>query len=487
MKLLKDILYKSHLLEVNGTTNLAIAGITADSRQVKKDMLFVAIRGLNNDGHIYIEKAIASGAIAIICEEFPVQLSSNVTFVKVQNAAQCLGFLAANFYDNPSSKLKVVGVTGTNGKTTTATLLFELFRKLGYSVGLLSTVVNKINATQIPSTHTTPDAIALNDLLNQMVEAGCSYCFMEVSSHAVVQQRIAGIAFKGAIFTNITRDHLDYHKTFKNYIEAKKAFFDLLPADSFALVNKDDPNGLFMLQNSKAKKFTYALKNTADFKCKILESSLAGFLLNIEGAETWVRLIGEFNAYNILAVYAAAILLKENKTNVLTTISILSAVEGRFQFVQGSNKVLGIVDYAHTPDAIENVLKTIASLRKGSETVFTIIGCGGNRDAGKRPLMGAIAAQLSDKIIFTSDNPRDEKPDEIVKQMQEGVNAADQKKVMINIDRLEAIRMACIMAKPGDIILLAGKGHEKYQEISGKKLPFDDFEILKNQLNLIVS
>jgi len=487
MKLLKDILYKTHLIEVNGSTNLAIAAIVSDSRKVVKDSLFVAVKGLSIDGHQFIDGAIKDGAIAVVCDEFPIQIQENVTYIKVSDSSNCLGVLASNFYDNPSEKLKLVGVTGTNGKTTVATLLFDLFRKLGYSVGLLSTVVNKINSNIIPSTHTTPDALTLNQLLNEMVLMGCSHCFMEVSSHAVVQNRIAGLHFKGAIFTNITRDHLDYHKTFKNYIEAKKGFFDQLPSEAFAIVNKDDANGLYMLQNTKAKKYTYALKNAADFKCKVLESSLSGLLLNIDGFETWVRLIGEFNAYNILAIYATSVLLKENKTNILTTISILSAVEGRFQFYESKSKILGVVDYAHTPDALENVLSTIEKVRTGKESVITVIGCGGDRDAGKRPMMGSLAARLSNKVILTSDNPRTEDPSAIVQQMLDGVNPVDEKKVMINTDRKEAIRMACIIAKPGDIILLAGKGHEKYQEIAGVKYPFDDFQNLKELLTTIES
>ncbi len=484
MKLLKDILYKAGLVEVVGSTNLAITSVVFDSRKIVKDCLYVAIKGANKDGHEFIKQAIEQGAAAVVCEELPETIIESASYVRVTNTSFALGIIASNFYDNPSSKLKLIGVTGTNGKTTTVTLLFHLFKTLGYKVGLLSTVKNQINSEVIPATHTTPDAVTLNELLKQMVERGCTMCFMEVSSHAVVQQRIIGLKFTGAVFTNITHDHLDYHKTFDEYIKAKKGFFDQLPDDAFALVNKDDSNGMVMLQNTKAKKKTYSMKAAADFKCKIMENQFAGLLLNIDGNEVWTKLIGTFNAYNTLAVYATAALLKENKTNILTTISNLNPVEGRFEYVRSDNGVTGVVDYAHTPDALQNVLNTINDLRTGNEQVITIVGCGGDRDAQKRPIMAKIACENSTKVILTSDNPRSEDPETIIKQMQKGVDPVGYKKTVSITDRLEAIKTACSMAKPGDIILLAGKGHETYQEIKGVKHPFDDMEILKQNLKL---
>jgi len=484
MKLLKDILYKAGLVEVIGSTNLAITSVCFDSRKADKDCLFVATRGTQSDGHKYIEQVIAAGAIAVICEELPANIDEKISYVRVHDSSYALGMIASNFYDNPSSKLKLVGVTGTNGKTTTVTLLFNLFKTLGYKVGLLSTVKNQISSEVIPATHTTPDAVRLNELLKQMVERGCQYCFMEVSSHAVVQHRITGLTFAGGVFTNITHDHLDYHKTFDEYIKAKKGFFDSLGEDAFALVNKDDANGIIMLQNTKATKKTYALKSNADFKCKIMENQFSGLLLNVDGSEVWTKLIGTFNAYNILAVYATATLLKENKVNILTTLSNLNSVEGRFEYVRTENGVVGIVDYAHTPDALMNVLNTVKDIRTGNEQVITIVGCGGDRDAQKRPLMAKIACELSTKVILTSDNPRSEDPEEILKQMQKGVEPHNYKKALTIVDRKEAIRTACAMAAPGDIILLAGKGHETYQEIKGVKHPFDDMEILKENLKI---
>ncbi|MFL5753036.1 MAG: UDP-N-acetylmuramoyl-L-alanyl-D-glutamate--2,6-diaminopimelate ligase [Bacteroidia bacterium] len=479
MKLLTDILYKAGLVEISGTTNIAVSAIAFDSRKVKKDSLFVATRGTAVDGHDFIPQAITLGAIAIVCEEFPGEKAEGVTYVKVKDSSYALGLIAANFYDNPSQKLKLVGVTGTNGKTTTVTLLFSLFRSLGYSVGLLSTVKNRINNEIVPATHTTPDAIALNELLNTMVEKGCQYAFMEVSSHAVVQHRIAGVQFAGGVFTNITHDHLDYHKTFDEYIKAKKSFFDQLSDEAFALTNKDDANGMVMLQNTKATKVTYAIRSIADHKCRVMENHLHGLLLNIDGQELWVKLIGSFNAYNVLAVYATAVLLKQDKTNVLTAISMLNPVEGRFQHMKSESGVIGIVDYAHTPDALKNVLETIKNIRTGNEQVITLVGCGGDRDATKRPIMAGIACQLSNKVILTSDNPRSEDPEEILNQMQKGLDPVEMRKVLRIADRKEAIKTACSLAKPGDIILLAGKGHETYQEIKGVKYPFDDYEILK--------
>lgn len=479
MKLLKDILYKTGLEEIRGTTNIAVSAVVFDSRNTRKDCLFVATRGTSVDGHLFINKAIEGGANAIVCEEFPDEQFENITYVKVKDASYALGIMASNFYDEPSTKLKLVGVTGTNGKTTTVTLLYNLFKSLGYTVGLISTVRNKIHNEVIPATHTTPDAVALNELLNKMVEKGCQYVFMEVSSHAVVQHRITGVTFAGAVFTNITHDHLDYHKTFDEYIKAKKGFFDKLNDEAFALTNKDDRNGLVMLQNTSAKKHSYALKSIADFKCRIIENHLHGLFLNIDGQEVWVKLIGNFNAYNVLAVYATAVLLKQDKTNVLTALSTLNAVEGRFQQLKSTTGITGIVDYAHTPDALKNVLETIKSLRTGNEQVITLVGCGGDRDAAKRPIMAQIACELSTKVILTSDNPRSEDPESILDQMQKGIDTVEMKKMLRISDRKEAIRTACSLAKPGDIILIAGKGHENYQEIKGVKHPFDDFEILK--------
>jgi len=485
LKLLSDILYKARIEEVIGSTHVAISSVTFDSRKVKKDTLFVATKGTATDGHKFIDAAIAAGAAAIVCEEVPEIRKENVSYVKVKDSTLALGYIACNYYDNPSRKLKLVGVTGTNGKTTTVTLLFNLFRALGYNAGLLSTVQNKINNEIIPATHTTPDALALNELLATMVEKGCEYAFMEVSSHAVAQNRIAGIEFTGAIFTNITHDHLDYHKTFDEYIKAKKRFFDQLPEEAFALTNKDDKNGLVMLQNTKAHKHTYSLLNVADYKCKIIENHLNGLLLNINSQEVWVKLIGTFNAYNVLAVYAAAHLLKQDKTNILTTLSNLNAVEGRFQYLKSETGIMGIVDYAHTPDALKNVLETIKDIRTGSEQVITLVGCGGDRDVTKRPLMANIACQYSNKVILTSDNPRSEDPDAILDQMQKGVDPVDMKKTLRISDRKEAIRTACSLAKKGDIILIAGKGHEKYQEIKGVKHPFDDMEIFKENIKAL--
>ncbi|HQQ93696.1 MAG TPA: UDP-N-acetylmuramoyl-L-alanyl-D-glutamate--2,6-diaminopimelate ligase [Bacteroidia bacterium] len=482
MKLLSDLLYKVRLEEVTGSTHMAISSIAFDSRKVKKDGLFVATAGINSDGHDFIEAAVEAGAIAILCEKPPQKKSEQVTYIKVADSSFALGIVACNFYDNPSEKLFLVGVTGTNGKTTTATLLFNLFKLQGYSVGLLSTVSNKINQTVIPATHTTPDALSLNELLNTMVQHGCEYVFMEVSSHAVVQNRIAGLQFSGGVFTNITHDHLDYHKTFDEYIKAKKRFFDMLPADAFALVNKDDRNGMIMLQNTRAQKFTFGLRTVADYKCKIIENHLNGLLLNINNKEVWVKLIGTFNAYNVLAVYAAAHLLKQDSTSILTALSNLASVEGRFQYIRSQNGMIGIVDYAHTPDALKNVLETIKDIRNGNEQVITLVGCGGDRDAAKRPVMAAIACEYSNKVILTSDNPRSEDPELILDQMQKGVSPADTNKTLRITDRKEAIRTACSLAKAGDIILIAGKGHEKYQEIKGVKQPFDDLEILKETI-----
>jgi UDP-N-acetylmuramoyl-L-alanyl-D-glutamate--2,6-diaminopimelate ligase len=421
MKLLKDILYKAGLVEVIGSTDISVSDVCFDSRKAGKDSLFIAIKGTQSDGHKFIAQVISSSATAVVCEALPVVKDSKVTYIKVKDCEYALGIIASNFYDNPSERIKLVGVTGTNGKTTTVTLLHNLFVSLGFKSGLISTVVNKIDNVEFPSTHTTPDAIQLNILMKRMVESACEYCFMEVSSHAVVQKRIAGLKFSGAVFTNITHDHLDYHKTFDEYIKAKKKLFDDLDADAFALVNKDDQNGMVMLQNTKAIKKTYALRSSADFKCKILESQFAGLFLNMDGVEMWSKLIGSFNASNLLAIYSTAILLGQDKLAVLTTLSNLSSVDGRFQQVKTNSGIVGIVDYAHTPDALLNVLKTIRDISSNDERIITVVGCGGDRDALKRPVMAQIACEESDKVILTSDNPRSEDPEEIIRQMQKGV------------------------------------------------------------------
>lgn len=482
MKTLKDILYKVALTEVAGTTDMAITEVHFDSRKVTPGSIFVAVKGAKSDGHLFIDACIEYGAVAIICEEIPADVKSGITYLRVKNSAEALGIVASNFYDQPSEKMKLVGVTGTNGKTTTVTLLFKLFRDLGHKAGLISTVQNQINDEVLPTNYTTPDALELNLLLAKMAESGCTHCFMEVSSHAVVQHRISGLKFSGAVFTNITHDHLDFHQTFDEYIKAKKKFFDDLPSSAFALVNKDDPHGTVMLQNTKAKKKTFALKSAADFTCKVMENSLMGLVLTINGKEVWTKLIGGFNAYNLLGIYATAILLGKDKEDVLKAISNLSAVEGRFQYVKASNGIIGIVDYAHTPDALENVLTTINEVRSPNEKIITVVGCGGNRDKTKRPIMAAIACEKSDKVIFTSDNPRSEEPETIIREMEVGINFSVKSKTISITDRREAIKTACHLAHKGDIILLAGKGHEKYQEIKGVKYPFDDMEILSDNL-----
>ena len=485
MKLLTEILYKVRIEEVVGSTHVAISTICFDSRQAEKFGLFVAISGTQNDGHKYISQVIDKGCNTVVCEILPDEIDEKVTYVKVKNSQSALAVMAANYYNHPSRKLKLIGITGTNGKTTSATLLYKLFSALGYKTGLISTVKNVIVNTEIIATHTTPDSLSLNKLLQEMLDAGVTHCFMEVSSHAVVQHRIDEIIFAGAAFTNITHDHLDYHLTFENYLAAKKGFFDMLPNAAFALSNKDDRNGTVILQNTKAKKHYYALQQMADFKCRIIESSFSGLMLSLNNTEVWLKLIGSFNAYNITMVYAIATLLGENKTNILTTLSTLNAVDGRFQFVKSDNGVIGIVDYAHTPDALDNVLKTINDIRTNNEQLITIVGCGGNRDALKRPIMAKIACQNSNKIILTSDNPRNENPEEILSQMQVGVEAQYTSKVLSIVDRRQAIKTACMLAKKGDIILVAGKGHEKYQEINGVKNHFDDVEELSNSFNEI--
>lgn len=479
MKELKDILYKVSITEVHGSTNIAVGQICFDSRKVLPGDVFVATRGVNADGHVFIEKALELGAVAVVCEILPEELRPNVSYVCVLDASIALGIMASNFYGDPSSKLTLVGVTGTNGKTSTATILFRVFRELGNHVGLLSTVQNQIDEDIIPSTHTTPDAVQLNALLAKMVESGCSYCFMEVSSHAVDQNRIAGLKFKGALFTNITHDHLDYHKTFRNYLQAKKKFFDQLPADAFAITNADDRNGSVMLQNTRAQSYSYALKVPADFKGKILENSFTGLVMIVDGEEMHSRLVGEFNAYNLLCVYGACLCLGVEKQEALRILSNMVSAEGRFDYVISPlDRIIGIVDYAHTPDALQKVLETIRNIRSGNEQLIAIVGCGGDRDAAKRPVMAQTACDLSDRVILTSDNPRSEDPDTIIREMESGLNPIQKKKAIAITDRKEAIRTACMLAKKGDIILVAGKGHEKYQEIKGVKYPFDDKEIL---------
>jgi len=485
VKLLKDILYKAGIEEVIGNTHLAVETICFDSRLAEKMSAFVAVRGTQTDGHLFIDKAIAQGSKIIVCEELPSNLVEGVTYVKVKNSAEALGVMASNYYDNPSEKLKLFGVTGTNGKTTVTTLLHRLYRAFGNKPGLISTVVNLIGTKEIPATHTTPDPVQLNRLLQQMVEEGCKYCFMEVSSHAIHQRRIAGLKFAGGIFTNITHDHLDYHKTFDNYIKAKKQFFDDTPADAFSLVNVDDVHGEIMVQNTKSKVYHFALRTDADFKAKILENHFQGLNLILDDREIWSKLIGKFNAYNLLATYAAAILLGEEKMEVLTMLSNLNPPSGRFQYIRSENGIIGIVDYAHTPDALKNVLSTIQEIRGGNEKVITVIGCGGDRDKTKRPEMAKIAADLSDRVMLTSDNPRSEEPEAIIKDMQAGLEITQQKKSLAITDRKEAIKAAASMAEPGDIILVAGKGHETYQEIKGERFDFDDMKILTEMLNLV--
>jgi UDP-N-acetylmuramoyl-L-alanyl-D-glutamate--2,6-diaminopimelate ligase len=482
---LQEILYGVTILKLVGVTNREVAALEFDSRKAGPGLVFFAIKGTITDGHKYIKQTIAAGVNVIVCEELPEEPEGDVTYIQVENANIALGIMAANFYGNPSTKLKLVGITGTNGKTTIATLLFKLFTELGYAVGLISTVENQIKETIIPATHTTPNPLALNSLLKQMVDAGCVYCFMEVSSHAVVQHRIEGLVFVGGVFSNITHDHLDFHKTFDNYIKAKKGFFDSLPKHAFALTNADDKNGLVMLQNTKASKKSYALKQMADFKAKVIENSFSGLNLEIDHLEVFFKLVGSFNAYNLLAVYGTAILLGEDKMNVLTVLSELSGAEGRFDYVANNQKIIGIVDYAHTPDAVQNVLSTIANIRKGTEQVITVIGCGGDRDTSKRPVMAQVACDWSDKVILTSDNPRTEDSNAILSEMEAGVSPTNRRKTLTITDRKEAIKTACHLAKPGDIILVAGKGHEKYQEINGVRYHFDDKEILTEQLNLI--
>lgn len=485
MKLLKDILYRVRIEQVVGSTNTAIEKITFDSRQVVAFTAFVAVRGTQADGHSFIDKAIAAGASTIVCEELPAEQKDGVTYVRVDNASEALAVMAANFFDHPAKKLKLIGITGTNGKTSVATLLFRLYRSLGHKCGMLSTVETRIGQKVIPSTHTTPDAVRINELLAEMVAERMAYCFMEVSSHSVVQDRVTGLHFVAGVFTNITHDHLDYHGTFAEYIKAKKRFFDQLPAGAFALVNADDKHSAVMLQNTKATKRSYAVHSMADHRARIVENQLSGLHLSIDGHDLYSRLIGEFNASNLLAVYSIAVLLGEKPLDVLTALSDLEPPRGRFQIVRSSTGVIGVVDYAHTPDALKNVLSTLNEILGGRDQIITVVGCGGDRDRSKRPVMASIAAELSGSMVLTSDNPRSEDPMDILNEMRTGLTATDLQRTWVNADRREAIRQAVGMAKPGSVVLLAGKGHETYQEVKGVKHDFDDVAVLKETLELL--
>jgi UDP-N-acetylmuramoyl-L-alanyl-D-glutamate--2,6-diaminopimelate ligase len=484
MRELKDILYKVPLTSSFGNMSVEVKGIAFDSRKVEPGFLFAAVKGTLSDGHQFIGKAVELGASVIMCEKLPEAVNESITYVSVKDSAFALGVAASNFYNNPSEKLKLVGVTGTNGKTTTVTLLYQLFSRMGFKVGMISTVENRIADQIIPSTHTTPDPVQLNALLLKMAETGCTHAFMEVSSHAVDQERIAGVKFAGALFTNITHDHLDYHKTFDNYIRAKKKYFDDLGSDAFALVNADDKRGMVMLQNTKAKKYSFGLKKMVDYKGRILTNSIEGLELEIDNRNVWFKMIGDFNAYNLLGVYGAAVLLGENPDDVLVHLSSLKGAPGRFELVAPGSKFTAIVDYAHTPDALKNVLDTIAQFRTGAEQVITVVGCGGNRDKTKRPLMASIACKLSNKVVLTSDNPRDEDPMDIIRDMQTGILPTEARKTLVIADREEAIKTACMMANGKDIVLIAGKGHETYQEIKGVKYPFDDREVVERMLKM---
>ncbi|MBD0852313.1 UDP-N-acetylmuramoyl-L-alanyl-D-glutamate--2,6-diaminopimelate ligase [Maribacter arenosus] len=482
MKLLKDILYGVGLTAVSGSTNVKMNKLCFDSRNVGLDDVFVAVRGTLVDGHDYIDKAIASGAIGIICESIPKQLVNEVTYVEVENGNKALAIMASNFYGNPSRNLKLIGITGTNGKTTISSLLYQLFKKAGFKVGLLSTIKIMVDDKEYATSHTTPDALTINKHLSLMNEEGVEFCFMEVSSHGIHQKRTEGLVFEGAVFTNLTHDHLDYHKSFAEYRDTKKSLFDNLSKKAFALTNVDDKNGLVMLQNTKAKKYTYALKSYADYRANILENRFDGQLLKIGDDELWTKLIGHFNAYNVLAIYATADLLGLEKLEILRLLSELENVDGRFQYYISKEKITAIVDYAHTPDALKNVLETIGTLRTGNENVITVVGCGGDRDKSKRPVMGNIASQMSDKAIFTSDNPRTETPSVIIEEMEAGVQPQNVRKVLSIENRKQAIKTACQLAMAKDIILIAGKGHESYQETNGKRVDFDDFKIVKEVL-----
>ena len=483
---LQTILYKVKLLAVQGNTNLPVGSIHIDSREVQAGSVFVAIQGVATDGHQFIEPAIQKGAVAIVCEQFPATIHNNITYIQVANAQEAVAYMAHQFYGEPSTKIKLVGVTGTNGKTTIATLLYQLFTALGYTCGLISTVQNHIGTEILPSTHTTPDAIRLQALLKKMLEAGCTHVFMECSSHAIHQHRITALQFTGALFSNITHDHLDYHKTFNEYIRVKKSFFDHLPSTAFAISNVDDKRGTVMLQNTSAQKYYYSLKTVADFKGRILENDLTGLSMIVNEEEVHFRMIGDFNAYNLLAVYGAAVCLGEDKKEVLRVLSTLTGAEGRFDYILSSKqKIIAIIDYAHTPDALKNVLSTIQTLRKNAERIITVVGCGGDRDTTKRPIMAEVAAALSDQVFITSDNPRSEDPQVIIQDMQAGLNSAGKRKTIAITDRKEAIKAAAQFAQAGDIILIAGKGHEKYQEIKDVKYAFDDKEVVREMFALM--
>ncbi len=482
MKSLETLIQNLKNFQFNGNEKEMVAGLTMDSRNTAPNFLYAAMKGTQVDGHDFIGKAIELGA-TVILHESEVANVEGISYIQVSDITEALGEIALQFYDEAANQLVIVGTTGTNGKTTVSTLLFELFTKLGYESGLVSTVENRIGNKIIPSTHTTPNVIALHALFAQMVEEGCTHCFMEVSSHAIDQNRIAGIKFAGGIFTNLTHDHLDYHKTFDNYIKAKKRFFDQLPAESFAITNKDDKNGMVMLQNCKATKYSYGLRGTADFKVRVLESDFNGMLVQINGKDIWTSLVGEFNAYNFLAVYGAAFLITEGIEEIEIPLSALGRVNGRFEAIAGTDNKTAIIDYAHTPDALENVIKTINNIRQNGVKLITVVGCGGNRDAEKRPQMGGIAARLSDKAIFTSDNPRNEDPNTIINQMEAGVEVHLLKKILKITDRKEALKTAILLSDPGDVILVAGKGHETYQEIQGIKHPFDDKKIMAELFN----
>ena len=483
---MQDVLYKVSIRSVAGSTAITVNDVQVDSRKVKQGSLFIAVKGSGADGHQFIDKAIENGAVAVLCEMLPSSLKEGIVYVQAENSAIAAGWIAHNFFGQPSDRLRVIGVTGTNGKTTIATLLFKLFTRLGYKCGLLSTVENHIGDKIVPATHTTPDAISLNQLLKQMADEECSHVFMEVSSHAVHQHRITGLKFTGGVFSNITHDHLDYHKTFDEYIRVKKSFFDSLPSSAFAISNADDKRGIVMLQNTNARKYLYSLKTLTDFKGKIIENSLTGLVMTVNDQEVHFRLIGEFNAYNLLATYAVAICMGEEKQEVLRCLSMLTGAEGRFDYmVSPKERIIAIVDYAHTPDALLNVLTTIKKLKKGYEQVITVVGCGGDRDKTKRPIMGEAACEHSDRVIFTSDNPRSEDPAQIIRDMEEGLPAAAKRKYISIVDRREAIKTAISLAKQDDIILIAGKGHEKYQDIKGIKNHFDDKEVVKEVFEML--
>ena len=482
MKILKDIVYKVAIEAIKGSTDIAIGKVDFDSSKIEKNDLFVAIRGTISDGHDYISKAVELGASAIICDTLPDTVSDSVTYIQVKDTNAALAVVAANYFENPSQKLQLVGVTGTNGKTTIASLLYQLYKKAGHKVGLLSTVKIMVDDVEYKATHTTPDSITINSYLAEMVNAGVTNCFMEVSSHGIHQKRTEALHFVGGVFTNLSHDHLDYHATFAEYRDVKKSFFDHLPKTAFALSNIDDKNGPVLLQNTVAKKCSYALKSYADYKAQILESQLSGLLLKINGNEVWVKLIGTFNAYNLLAIYGTAIELGMESLEALRLLSELESVSGRFQYIVSNANITAIVDYAHTPDALENVLKTVNDIRTKNEQLITVVGCGGNRDKTKRPVMGGIASDLSDKAIFTSDNPRNEDAEVIISEMETGVAPQNYKRILSITDRKQAIKTACQLAQPNDIILIAGKGHETYQEINGVRHDFNDMKIVKELL-----